>query len=229
MTIRQAGPVQLLEAVERPGQLAPAPAVDDQQTAGAMGMMRAAPPVLMGGGPMMNLTASLQRPDKPGQFIKRLRGTFEIEVSAVRSSPLVIPIEGAAGKTFDHEGRRVVVNSINATPDTGLTVIELSIDDLDELLNSEPTNRPGFGPRGAMMGMQPFMRFGVDPSQSPIQVILSDGRSVPYQTSMDQGSGRITLRVHQPPQFAQVKEIRISSIVASKTKVPFEFHDLPMP
>jgi hypothetical protein len=229
MTIRQAGPVQLLEAVDDLGNSLLPPAVDDQRAPGAMAMMRANPPVFMGGGSMTNLTARLQRPEKPGRLIKALRGTLGVEVSALRSNPLVIPPEGAAGKTFEYEGRRVVVHSVSANPDNGLTVIELSIADLEELSGPEPINAAGAGRRGMMMGMQPGMAFAVDPAQSPIQVIGSQGQIVPFQTSTAPDSDRITLRVHQLPAMGPVKEVRISGVIGSKTEIPFEFHDLPMP
>jgi hypothetical protein len=39
----------------------------------------------------------------------------------------------------------------------------------------------------------------------------------------------VTLNVNRSPQMGDVKEIRISSIVRARTRVAFEFHDLPMP
>ncbi len=39
----------------------------------------------------------------------------------------------------------------------------------------------------------------------------------------------MTLRLNQMPQMDEIKEIRISSIIHASAKIPFEFHDLPMP
>ena len=126
-------------------------------------------------GATANLTIRLHRPEAPGKLIKTLRGTVEVWVAAPRSNPLVIPLEGAAGKTFQNDERRVVVNSIGTDPMRRQDVIELTIEDLDELFPAEPANGPGLGARamarlGARAGMLgPGLgpRFGGDTSQWP--------------------------------------------------------------
>ena len=80
-----------------------------------------------------------------------------------------------------------------------------------------------------MMGRGMGPRFGTDPSQWPIQILTSTGQSSFYQTSIDQDSGHVTFRFPQMPQLGEAEEIRISSIVRAGAKIPFEFHDLPMP
>ncbi len=181
------------------------------------------------GGTTANLNIPLHRPEAPGKLIKTLRGTVEVSVSALRPNPLVIPLEGAAGKTFQNDERRVVVHSIDTDPMRRQVVIELTIDDLDELFPGEPINGLGFGGRPQMMGRGMGPRFGTDPSQWPIQILTSTGQSSFYQTSIDQDSGHVTFRFPQMPQLGEAKEIRISSIVRAGAKIPFEFHDLPMP
>src|SRR5208337_3554951 len=103
-------------------------------------------------GATANLTIRLHRPEAPGKLIKKLRGTVEVSVAAPRSNPLVIPLEGAAGKTFQNDDRRVVVNSIDTDPMGKQAVIELTIEDVDELFPAEPASGPGLEPRAGMMG-----------------------------------------------------------------------------
>ena len=69
---------------------------------------------------------------------------------------------------------------------------------------------------------------GGDP-QSPIQLISTQGQSMLYQSMFDPNSGRLRLNVHRLPQMGEIKEIRISNIIRAKTKIWFEFQDLPMP
>jgi len=45
----------------------------------------------------------------------------------------------------------------------------------------------------------------------------------------DRDSGRLKLRVQQMPQIGEMKEVRVSNIIRARTKIPFEFQDLPMP
>jgi hypothetical protein len=225
MAINQVGPLRLVEAVDELGQSLLTTARDDERAAGPMVMTGASMP----GGTAANLTAQLHRPEAPGKLIKTLRGTVEVSVSAPRPNPLVIPLAGASGKTFRNDDRSVVVNAIDADPMRRQQIIELTIDDMDELLPAESVNGPGFAGRPAMMGQGFIRSFGGDPSRWPIQVLTSTGQSAFFQPSIGQASGRVTLRLNQMPQMGEVKEIRISSIVRATAMVSFEFHDLPMP
>jgi hypothetical protein len=184
----------------------------------------------MPGGTAAHLTAELHRPDLPGKVIKKLRGSVEVWVLAPQPNPLVIPLEGAVGKTFENADRRVVVDTIDTDPARGQPRIELTPDDLNDLLPVDPVNGMVQGVRGGMMGgMVQGAGFGFNNSQAPIEVITSQGQNASFQTSVDRDSGRVTLMVNHAPQMGDLKEIRFSSIVRARTKVAFEFHDLPMP
>jgi hypothetical protein len=234
MTLGPAANIQLVEAVDELGHSLLPTVGDDERAFGPTGMTGSAM------GTTANLTIRLHRPEAPGKLIKTLRGTVEVSVAAPRSNPLVIPLEGAAGKTFQNDERRVVVNSIESDPMRRQDVIELTIEDVDELFPPGPANGPGVGGRGVMMrqgvggrgvmmgpGFAP--RLGGDMSGSPIVVRTASGQNAFSQTSIDFDSGRVTLRVTRMPQPGEAKEIRISSIVRATAKIPFEFHDLPMP
>jgi hypothetical protein len=221
MALSQAGSLQLLEAVDDLGHSLLPMAGDDPRAFRPMGMMGAP----MAGGTPAHLSIALHRPETPGRLIKKLRGTVEVEVAARRSNPLVIPLEGAAGKPFQNDDRRVVVNTISPDPARMQDVIELTIENLDELFPADPASGLGRGVPGGMMGSG----FGGAGSGWPIQVITSRGQNAFFQTSIDRDSGRVTLRVANMRQTGEAKEIRITSIVRATAKVPFEFHDLPMP
>ena len=135
------GNVKLLEAVDELGQSLTSTASDDERTFGPRGMAVG----LMMDGPVGNLTIHLHRPESPGKLIKTLRGTVDASVTSPRSNPLVIPLEGAEGKTFQNGDQRVVVNSIATDPTRGQGVIELKFDDLDEVFPEEPVSGAGGG------------------------------------------------------------------------------------
>jgi hypothetical protein len=225
MTNSQAGNLKILEAVDDLGQSLLTSASGEPNAFAPAGMMGSG----MSAGPMINLTAPLRRPEVPGKLIKALCGTIEVMVSAPRSNPLVIPLENAAGKTFKNEDRQVVVNSIDTDPMTRHEVIELTIEDLDDLFPADGVNGVGLGARAGMIGRGFGPHNGGDASQGSIQILTSTGQNTFYQTSIDRDSGRVTLSFPQMPQMGEAKELRISSIVRATAKVPFEFHDLPMP
>ncbi len=226
MRFTQGDSHQLVEAVDDLGNsLVPAAALDQRALptpAVALGALR-------GIGTAAVLAIPLKRPERPGKIIKKLRGTVEAFVSAPRSNPLVIPIAGAAGKTFEDDDRRVVVNSVDTNGEGRFDVIELTIDDVDELFPEESMPFAGFGARRRTMGA---LRMGPGPaagSQAPVQVITSTGQTAYCQMSLAGDSGRMILRVTRMPEMGEIKEIRIATMVRAKTQVPFEFHDLPMP
>jgi hypothetical protein len=226
MMISQISQPELVEAVDDLGHSLLPVANGDQRTYGPRGMMGA----VMPGANIANLIAQLHRPETPGKIIKTLRGSVEVWVLAPRPSPLVIPLEGAVGKTFENGDRSVVVNAIDTDPARGQPRIELTPDDLNDLLPADPVNGVVQGVRGGMMGgMVQGPGFGFNNSQGPIEVITSQGQNAFFQTSVDRDSGRVTLNVNRSTQIGDVKEIRISSIVRARTRVAFEFHDLPMP
>ena len=180
-------------------------------------------------GPVGILAIHLRRPESPGKLIKTLRGTVDASVTSLRSNPLVIPLEGAEGKTFQNGDRRVVVNSIATDPARGQGVIELKFDDLDEVFPEEPVRRAGGGARAGMMGRSSGPRLGSDPSLSAIQILTSNGQHLFCEPRIDRDSGCVTIGLPPMNEMNQAKEIRISSIVRAMAKIPFEFHDLPMP
>ena len=224
MAVSQASALQLVEALDDLGQsLLPTASPAEGRPAGAMSNFL---PISLQGS-MANLIVQLHRPETPGKLIKTLRGTVEVAVSAVRPNPLVIPLEKAAGKTFQNEDRHVVVNSIQADPGRRQQVIELTIDDLDELFPPELEFGGGRSPLRKAQVLAP--RFGNDPSLMPIQVLTQTRQYVYGQTSLDRNAHRVTLRLNQLPQMEEAKEIRIANPIRATAKVPFEFHDLPMP
>jgi hypothetical protein len=232
MTFSLTGNLKLLEAVDELGQSLVPSATDDERTFGPMGMMSGPVGMMSNGmmsGQMANLAAPLRRPETPGKQIKTLRGTVDVTVSSPRANPLVIPLENAVGKTFQNDDRHVVVNSIDIDPMTRQDVIELTVDDLDELFRADGSGGVGMAVPNGMIGGGFGRRIGGDPSRGQIQILTSTGQSASYQTSIDSDAGRLTLRVLQVPQMGEIKEIRISSVIRAVAKVPFEFHDLPMP
>jgi hypothetical protein len=223
MTLDPAAHLQLLEAVDELGHSLLPDGSDDERASSPMGITG----FVMGAG--ANLTAQLHRPETSGKLIKILRGTALVSVSAPRPDPLVIPLEGAAGKTFQNDDRRVVVKSIDTNPATRQTVIELTIDNVDDLFPVDPVNGPGSGAPVGRMARGFGGRPGVATSHSPIEVRTTGGQNAFSNMSVDWESGRVTLRVIPTPQFGDAEEIRISSIIRATAKIPFEFHDLPMP
>jgi hypothetical protein len=245
MAIVQSGPLKLLEAVDDLGNSLLPTASDDQQPDGAIGVRVAPPPNFYSGGTAIVASASLHRPERPGKVIKRLNGSAEVLVTATRPNPLVIPLEGAVGKTFENDDQRVVVEKIDTDQARPQTVIELLVDNLEGIHPAEGASPGGIGGAAAMktgmrggmlgfgrrdmMGMSPPVGRSPDPSHSPVQVIMSQGQTAMCRESIDRDSGRLTLTFPRVPQMGEAKEIRISSLIRTTTSVPFEFRDLPMP
>jgi hypothetical protein len=223
MTLDPAFQIELIEAADELGQSLLPTSADDKRALGFAALTKF--DMETAG----TRTTQLHRLEAPGKLIKILRGTAEVLVSAPGANPLVIAVQGAVGKTFENDDRRVVVKSIDTNAMTGQTVIELTIDNIDELFLVGPVNGPEPGAPVGRMARAFAGSPGFAIYQSPIEVRTSEGQIAIFQTSIAWDSGHVRLIVNQTPTFRAAKEIWISSIVHATAKVPFEFHDLPMP
>ncbi|MHB1558155.1 MAG: hypothetical protein ACYC61_11890 [Isosphaeraceae bacterium] len=226
MTIRHVGLVRLTEADDELGQSLLPPAAGSSPLLFG-GMVTAMPNPYMRGG-ATNLTANLHRPERPGKLIKVLKGSVDVTVSAPRSNPLVIPIEGAGGKTFENDDWRIAVKSVDRVAGGRQTVIELRADDLETAAGAQDSARPSAPALG------PFGRASASPLDPDglglsIQALTTDGRNTSYHASVSGGTGGITLRVNTLPHQGELKELRISGRISASATVRFAFRDLPMP
>ena len=69
----------------------------------------------------------LKRPEQPGQSIRTLRGLLPILVATRKPDPLVIPLQGAAGKSFDNDEVDLKVVDIRVNPATNQTSIDVMV------------------------------------------------------------------------------------------------------
>ena len=233
----QIGTVQLREAVDDQNNSLVAPTSDEQPAFGQGNMPM----------PMFNsnMVVSLRRPERPGKRIKTVRGTVEVQALAARPDPLVIPLEGTAGKTFESTDKRLIVTSVETSEVDGplgpSAKIELTFDNLNDLIpQPSDTNRNSMA--GMRAEMARGMRMGMGPGgmggglagtygilQKLVQVISTKGRRLPCRTALDQRSRRLSITTVQAPDQGSPKEIRIFSPLQIQSSIPFEFHDLPMP
>ena len=195
--------------------------------------------------PMANMVVSLRRPERPGKRIKTVRGTVEVQAFAARPDPLVIPLDGAAGKTFESADKRVIVTSVETSqvdgPGRPSEQFDLTFDNLNDLIPQEPDttqNRmqsmrmamgPGMGMGPGMSGGMVGLAGGYGVLQKLVQVISTKGRRLPCRTSLDPRSRRLRLTTVQLSEQGSPKEIRVFIPIPIRSSIPFEFHDLPMP
>lgn len=169
-------------------------------------------------GSTLHLQAPLRRPSQPGQKIKRLRGVLPVLVSTRKPDPLVVPLSGSAGKSFQNEEVTLGVQEIRVNPSTRQTSIELSLKTNPGPVGSEPVG--AFLPTGAVHRQ--------DTNQQQIEVVDSQGRPIPWYHSNDGESSRMTLTLTPHDQGAPA-EIRYYGMVRALSEVSFEFTDIPLP
>ncbi len=232
MTVRQAGQIRLAEAVDDLGNslLPPSNENDPSPGGGGMAMMEDRPSSTFLAIGTTTLMTNLRRPDRPGKVVRNLKGAFDVVVAAHRPDPLIIPIAGAPNRTFENDEWRVLVKSIEMNDNGGQHVIELQVDDLEEQAGDGTLDGPIAGIRGGLVREPGSMAmFGPNSTRGSIQVVMAGGQNASYQWTTHRNSGRITLKVNAAPPGGAIKEIRIASQIVARTKVTFEFHDLPMP
>jgi hypothetical protein len=219
LSMTQSGGVQLLEAVDDVGNALAQPASDARPQGIAanrgLGHLRGI------SSHQLQLVVPLNRPDPAGKTIKVLKGAVPILVASRRPEPLIVPIAGAAGKSFENRETAVVIHAIRKSQNQIQTTIDMtirSVGDAVPIFQADPdVSADSFQP-------QP------DAPQQQIEVVDHQGRVLPwYQTSHQPELSRIAMTLNQFGPGSEPKEIRFYSLTKAITNVAFEFRDIPMP
>ena len=216
LSLSQSGPLKIVDAVDDRGQ-ALTSALDRgplaQRTSGYYGFAT---------GSVVQLQATMSRPDQPGKTIRKLRGVLPLSVSTRKPNPLVVKLAGSSGQTFRNEELALTLHEVRPVGNSRQTLIELSI------------RRLGGTPGGLNSGplQQEFVVQRPDAFQQQIEVADAQGRPMPwYQTNFDAEASKLTLTVtpqNLEPNVGPV-EIRYYGMARSSTEITFEFNDLPLP
>jgi hypothetical protein len=167
---------------------------------------------------VVHVRSPLHRPDNPGRTIKTLRGAIPLKINARQPDPLIVPLAGATGKSFDKGDLHLVVHEIRSDPNNRQRQIELSV---------RQTRSVGLPTLDDATGQD----FGARPDrhQQNIEVRDARGRVLPWiQTSVDLESARITLTM-AGLAGTEPNELRYYQLAESTLNVPFQFADVPMP
>ena len=116
---------------------------------------------------------------------------------------MVIPLDGAAGKTFESADKRVIVTSVETSqvdgPGRPSEQFDLTFDNLNDLIPQEPDttqNRmqsmrmamgPGMGMGPGMSGGRAGLAGGYGVLQKLVQVISTKGRRYPAGRRLTRG------------------------------------------
>lgn len=217
LMISQGGPPRLLEAVDDRGQslLPPSsPGTSIQRVSGYSGYNFDSNPC------SVQMQIPLKLPDKPGQFIKILRGSIPLAVSAAKPDPLVIPLAGAAGKTF-------------RAGDAALTIHEVKDDPMFQRTTVELTVRGEARPEGAAPGPPEF--FGNRPAelvQNRLEILDARGnvmRALPTRSQVTNGETRLTLMLMPTDGAGAPAQVRYFDLARTTAEATFEFTAIRMP
>ena len=213
----QNGPLKLLEAVDDKGQslLIALGGVIAHRESGYFGMAA---------GSSLQLQAPLRHPAEPGRSIRKIRGVLPVQVATRKPDPLVIPLSGAEGKSFQNGEVTIGVQEIRANPQNRQTSLDLTI------RAAGAPSAPfvaGAGAGGVPNGE--FTTPRPDLHQQQIEIIDAQGRPIPwYQSSFDGEGSRLTLTL-TPNDQGTPGPSRYYGLSCALTEVSFEFFDVPMP
>jgi hypothetical protein len=214
LSLSQNGPLKILEVVDDRGQSLQ-PELDQgsvtQRVSGYFGLTT---------GSTLQLHVPLKRPEFPGQAIRTLRGVLPILVATRKPDPLVVSLQGAAGKSFHNDEVDLSVLDIRANPATNQTNIDI-------MVRSHAGPAAGLAP--AAGGGPEFMIQRPDMHQQQIEVIDTQGRVIAwFHSSFDAVGSRMTLTL-TPTDQATPAEIRYYGLARAAADVRFEFGEMPMP
>ena len=218
LSVSQNGPLKVIEAVDDRGQSLKIATNGHQMTQRFSGYFGLAT------GSVIQMQAQLVRPSVAGRSIRKFRGEVPLTVSTRKPSPLVIPLNGASGKTFQNDEVSLTIQELKVNPNTHQTSIELSL---------RPTGNPpggGVEPRGVGQAGDVVVPHRPDIQQQQIEIVDSQGRIIPwYHASFDAEGVRMTLTMTPHDQAIAPAELRYYGLARANTEVAFEFSEIPMP
>ncbi|HEX8202895.1 MAG TPA: hypothetical protein VF590_20635 [Isosphaeraceae bacterium] len=216
LIISQNGPVKLLEAVDDRGQSllqpsSPGPAI--QRFSGYSGYNYSSNPS------SLQLQVPLKLPEAPGRSVRVLRGSIPLAVSAPRPNPLLIPLAGAAGKTFRSGDSALTVHEVKDDPMAQRMTLDLTV-------RTEP--RPGEGIPGVSDG---FGGRSSELVQNRLEVLDARGKPLQAIAARNHSAGgetRLTLMLLQTLGGAPT-QIRYFDLARATTEATFRFTGVPIP
>ncbi len=213
LSVSQGGPIQILEAIDDRGQSMIL--VD-----GATSMTRQSAYFGLSAGPIVQMQAHLKRPELPGTTIRKLRGTVPLVVATRKADPLVVPLNGALGKTFRNDQVSLTIQKIHPNPNANQMMIDLGI---------RPQAGMGAATHAGARGGDFSLR-RQELHQQQIEVLDAKGQIIPcFPTSIDTEGARVVLTVAPQDEVAVPTELRYYSLARAATEVNFEFADVMMP
>ena len=158
-------------------------------------------------------------PDLPVRSPLKLRGVLPVVISSRRPDPLVIPLVGAAGKTF-RQGPRVVRIEKVSGQGTGTTAVDLSLS--EDVIPADRT-RVSAGPETDYIGdFLPNRIEFEDAEGHPLSWLLLGDPAA--STTNDEIRVQTFVSGVAPP--ARLRVYRLHRLA---TEIPFEFGDVPSP
>ncbi|MFO0890127.1 MAG: hypothetical protein U0790_13435 [Isosphaeraceae bacterium] len=211
LSLNLRAPMRLLEARDERGNSLLVPADTSSNLARAGGYAASSCTSVL------QLQAAVQRPADCGKLLRSLRGTVPLRITARRPDPLVVKLDGAAGKTFSKDDLSLTIHEVRSDPKLRRRQIELSIQGgrRDIVAGTTDASTGELGVRG-------------EPLQQSLEVVDERGRSLPwFQTVIDMESNRVTLTLHGVGN--ELGELRYYRITEAATDVAFSFSDIPIP
>ncbi|MBX6313661.1 MAG: hypothetical protein IRY99_12195 [Isosphaeraceae bacterium] len=170
-------------------------------------------------GATLQMPILLRYPKEPGQTIRRLCGTVPVAVASRKADPLVIPLLGAAGKTFRQGDLALTIHAVRAEANEPQVTVELSV---------------RTGTDDGERASRPLHSIPLVPEFLEQQIEVVDAHNRPYvtfpqETAIQAGALRITLMLAPGDGATAPAQLRYYGLTRAMTEVAFEFADIPMP
>jgi hypothetical protein len=189
-----------------------------------------------------DFSAFLRLTDPGGRSIRRLRGSVPVVTVAYASDPIVIPLEGAAGKSVRNNDVTVSVLEVARDDEPGVTVEVEVASNRPAVRQPDPWNR----------SVPPdFVTFRTDQLYNRLELLDANGRELALEWRQGHGRDQMTInrRIRltpaplfedQPPDAAGNPQPRIAKrpvpvelryygFVQMLTDLRFDFHGIPLP
>jgi hypothetical protein len=216
MTVALQGSVKLIEAVDDLGQSLLAPGTPPELGLESPNLFA------FGSGSNIQSAVYLSRPERPGRTIRRLRGVMPLAVASRKADPLVVPLAGAAGKTFVGDDATLIVHSLRTDPNDAQLTLEMTV--------MPPSAADSGGPARADLGSA--VALAPDFLEHQVEVADANGKPFvlfPLEVNPRDDGVRMTLLLAPGEGATGPAQLRFFGLIRAAHKVVFEFADVEMP
>ncbi len=177
---------------------------------------------------IFQIQINLKPRSRPGGTIRRLRGVIPVQVAELNLGPIIVPIAGSQGKSFDGPDAVVTVQSLQFDPSKGPLSIELRVRSKFQDLDVEPDKPAEPGSIPPVPDSIPYLDRQIIVLDEKGRRLYQLGNSCRWIGPKEASVSIDDSPFDEGPRIIPAK-LLFYGIIRTTAEIPFAFRDIPLP